>query len=276
VKVERGNVEQGPPGVDTSRPHPARRYDYWLGGKDHYAADRASAEEIERNSFPTVRLAARENRQFLGRVVSYLAEREGIRQFLDIGAGLPAANNVHEVAQGVDPRSRVVYVDNDPIVLAHARALLQGTREGATAYIDADVRRPSTILADPDLRTTLDMTRPVALTLLAIMHFIGDAERPREIVAQLRDALPPGSFVVITHATSDHLSPDRREASVLANRRAGVPFQLRTSEEFAPFFDGLDLVPPGITSVVRWRPPVEPPDSVVEKVSMMCGVGRVR
>jgi hypothetical protein len=270
------SVEQGPPGVDASRPHPARRYDYWLGGKDNFAADRASAEEIEQNSFPTVRLSAQENRKFLGRVVSHLAEREGIRQFLDIGAGLPAANNVHEVAQAVDPRSRVVYVDNDPVVLAHARALLQGTREGATAYIDADVRRPSAILDDPDLRATLDMTRPVALTLMAIMHFVSDAERPREIIAQLRDALPPGSFVVITHATSDHLSPDRREASVRANQRAGVQFQLRTSEEFAPFFDGLDLLEPGITSVVRWRPPVEPPEGVVEKVSMMCGVGRVR
>jgi hypothetical protein len=215
------SVEQGPPGVDTSRPHPARRYDYWLDGKDNYAADRASAEEIEQNAFPTVRLSARENRQFLGRAVSYLAEREGIRQFLDIGAGLPAANNVHEVAQAVDPRSRVVYVDNDPIVLAHARVLLQGTREGATAYIDADVRRPSSILTDPDLLATLDMTQPVALTLLAIMHFISDAERPYEIVAELRDALPPGSFVVITHATSDHLSPDRREASARANKRAG-------------------------------------------------------
>ncbi|HZG88997.1 MAG TPA: SAM-dependent methyltransferase [Pseudonocardia sp.] len=269
------SVEQGPPGVDTSRPHPARRYDYWLDGKDNYAADRASAEEIEQNAFPTVRLSARENRQFLGRAVSYLAEREGIRQFLDIGAGLPAANNVHEVAQAVDPRSRVVYVDNDPIVLAHARVLLQGTREGATAYIDADVRRPSSILTDPDLLATLDMTQPVALTLLAIMHFISDAERPYEIVAELRDALPPGSFVVITHATSDHLSPDRREASARANKRAGVQFQLRTSEEFAPFFAGLDLVPPGITSVVRWRPPIEQSDSVVKKVSMLCGVGRV-
>lgn len=268
--------EQGPPGVDTTRPHPARRYDYWLGGKDNYEADRASAEEIEQHSFPTVRLSARENRQFLRRAVSYLAEREGIRQFLDIGAGLPAADNVHEVAQAVDPRSRIVYVDNDPIVLAHARVLLRGTREGATAYIDADVRDPSSILADPELRSTLDMTQPVALTLLAIMHFVSDAERPYEIVAQLRDALPPGSFIVITHATNDYLSPDRREASVRANQRAGVQFQLRTTEEFTPFFAGLDLVAPGITSVVRWRPPVEPSDGVVEKVSMLCGVGRVR
>jgi SAM-dependent methyltransferase len=270
------DVEQGPPGVDTTRPHPARRYDYWLGGKDNYAADRASAEEIERHSFPTVRLSARHNRQFLGRVVAHLAEREGIRQFLDIGAGLPAANNVHEVAQAVDPRARVVYVDNDPIVLAHARVLLQGTPEGATAYIDADVRRPSSILTDPDLLATLDMTRPVAVTLLAIMHFVSDEERPYEIVAQLRDALPPGSFIVITHATNDHLSAERRRASVLANQRAGVQFQLRTTEEFTPFFAGLELVPPGITSVVRWRSPAEPPDSIVEKVSMLCGVGRVR
>ncbi len=269
------NVEQGPPGVDTSRPHPARRYDYWLGGKDNYAADRASAEEIERNSFSTVRLAANENRRFLGRIVSHLAEREGVRQFLDIGAGLPAANNVHEVAQRVDPRSRIVYVDNDPIVLAHARALLRSAPEGATAYIDADVRDPASILKDPDLRATLDLTQPVALTLLAIMHFVSDAEGPADIVRQLWDALPSGSFVVITHATSDHLAPDRREASKRANQRAGVPFQLRTSEEFAHFFAGLSLLPPGITSVVNWRPPIEAPTSVVEKVSMLCGVARV-
>ena len=269
------SVEQGPPGVDTTRPHPARRYDYWLGGKDNYAADRASAAEIEANGFSTIRLAARENRQFLGRVVSYLAADEGIRQFLDIGAGLPAANNVHEVAQGVDPTARIVYVDNDPIVLAHARVLLRSSREGATAYIDADVRDPERILRDPELLATLDLDRPVALTLLAILHFISDEEQPHAIVERLRTALPSGSFVVLTHATSDHLTPAQLAASAEANERSGVQFRLRSTAEFTQFFDGLELMPPGITSVVNWRPPVEQPQSLVEKVSMLCGIGRV-
>src|SRR3954447_10324781 len=175
VRVCRMDVEQAPSEIDPTRPHPARRYDYWLGGKDNYAADRESAREVEKG-FPTVRTSAQENRGFLGRVVTRLADQEGMRQFLDIGAGLPAANNVHEVAQAVDPQSRIVYVDNDPIVLAHARVLLRGSRQGATAYIDADIRRPSAILSAPDLLATLDMQQPVVLTLLAIMHFIRDEE----------------------------------------------------------------------------------------------------
>jgi hypothetical protein len=268
------DVEQAPSEIDPTRPHPARRYDYWLGGKDNYAADRESAREVEKG-FPTVRTSAQENRAFLGRVVTRLADQEGMRQFLDIGAGLPAANNVHEVAQAVDPQSRIVYVDNDPIVLAHARVLLRGSRQGATAYIDADIRKPSAILSAPDLLATLDMQQPVVLTLLAIMHFIRDEEGPYEIVAQLRDALAPGSFVVITHATHDYLSPEQVQQSARSNQRSGVQFHARSAERFARFFDGLELMAPGITSVVNWGLPMSRPDSVVRSASMLCGVARV-
>jgi hypothetical protein len=269
------HVEEGPSGVDITLPHPARRYDYWLDGKDNYAADRASAAEVEKG-FPTVRTSARENRRFLRRVITHLAEQRGIRQFLDIGAGLPAADNVHEVAQAIDPRSRVVYVDNDPIVLAHARVLLQGTPEGATAYIQADVREPSAILSAPDLRDTLDLDQPVALTLLAVTHFLTDEDRPYELVGRLRDALAPGSFVAVSQATHDHLTAEERARSATSNQRSGVRFRARSAEEFGRFFTGLELVPPGITSVVEWGTPIAPPRSLVTSTSMLGGVGRVR
>jgi SAM-dependent methyltransferase len=269
-----GFVEQGPSGVDITRPHPARRYDYWLDGKDNFAADRASAAEVEKG-WPTVRTSARENRRFLKRVITHLAEQRGIRQFLDIGAGLPAADNVHEVAQAIDPRSRIVYVDNDPIVLAHARVLLQGTHQGATAYIEADVRQPAAILTAPDLLDTIDLDRPVALTLLAIMHFVPDEDGPYELVRQLAAALAPGSFVAISQATHDHLTPDEVAESARRNARSGVRFRARSAAEFARFFDGLELEPPGVTSVVDWGVPVPRPEALVVETSMLGAVGRV-
>jgi SAM-dependent methyltransferase len=273
-QMDVGHIEQGPSGVDITRPHPARRYDYWLDGKDNFAADRASAAEVEKG-FPTVRTSARQNRRFLKRVITHLAEQQGIRQFIDIGAGLPAADNVHEVAQAIDPRSRIVYVDHDPIVLAHARVLLRGTREGATAYIEADVRQPSTILSAPDLLETIDLDRPVALTLLAIMHFVPDEDRPYELVQQLRDALAPGSFLVVSQATHDYLTPEEIAESARRNARSGVRFRARSAEEFGRFFTGLELVPPGVTSVVNWGAPVARPQSLVIETSMLGGVGRV-
>ncbi|MEW2357607.1 SAM-dependent methyltransferase [Spirillospora sp. NPDC029432] len=264
-----------PPGIDPTKAHPSRRYNYWLGGKDNFAVDRESAEVVA-SAFPTVGLAARENRAFLGRAVRVLAGEAGIRQFLDIGTGLPSAGAVHEIAQTIEPSSRVVYVDNDPIVLAHARALLTGGPAGRTAYISADLREPEKILADPVLRRTLDMARPVALMLVAVMHFIGDDEDPYGIVERLVEALPPGSHVVITNATGDHLTPEQYEESVAANARSGVPFRLRGRDEFARFFTGLELLPPGITSVVDWRPDLPPERRPpVEDVSMFCGVARV-
>ncbi|OLT12458.1 methyltransferase [Actinomadura sp. CNU-125] len=261
--------------MDPTKAHPSRRYNYWLGGKDNFAVDRESADTVA-SGFPTVALAARENRKFMARAVRYLARDAGVAQFLDIGTGLPSAGNVHEVAQSVDPAARIVYVDNDPVVLVHARALLTSSPEGRTAYIDADLRDPAKILAAPELAATLDPSRPTALMLVAIMHFITDDEDPYGLVAQLVDALPSGSHIVITHATGDHLTPDEYAAAEETNARSGVPFRLRSRAEFARFFDGLDLIDPGVTSVVDWRPDTPPEQRPsVEDVSMYCAAARI-
>jgi hypothetical protein len=242
-----------PPEIDVSRPHPARMYDYFLGGKDNFAADRATAAKVL-DSWATVRTAVRENRAFLGRAVRYLATEAGIGQFLDIGTGLPSANNVHEVAQAVNPATRVVYADNDPIVLAHARALLASGPEGATAYLDADVREPGKILSGQVTRATLDFTEPIALMLVAVLHFIPDEDDPRRIVRTLVDALPSGSYVVASHATAEH-NPEGLSGAGRAYSEGGVRGALRTSEEFADLvFSGLELVDPGVVLVSEWRP----------------------
>ncbi|MFQ6395746.1 SAM-dependent methyltransferase [Nocardia sp. KC 131] len=259
--------------IDLTKPHQARRYDYWLGGNDNYPADRESADAVS-EAFPTVRLAAVENRNFLRRAVGYLADA-GIRQFLDIGAGLPTAGNVHEIAQGIAPESRIVYVDNDPVVLAHASSLLDSSPEGTTAYLDADLREPQRILAHPDLTGILDLKEPVALMLVAVMHFITDDGGPYDLVRQLCDALPSGSYLVMTHATNDHLTAEDLAETKEANRRSGVPFQLRSTEEFTRFFAGFELVAPGITSVMTWRPEVWRAHPRAEAVSMLCGVARI-
>ena len=239
--------------IDMTRPHPARRYDYWLGGKDNFQADRDAAEAIA-NVFPHIRTAARENRAFMQRAVRYLAAEAGIRQFLDIGTGLPTANNVHDVAQGVAPESRIVYVDNDPLVLTHARALLTSSEGGATAYIDADVRDPEKILGDPAVRETLDWSRPVALLLVAVLHFVEDHEDPYGIVNRLVAALPPGSYLVLSHATFDPLDPETIAAMNAVNEGITPRFSPRALAEVSRFFDGLDLLEPGIVSVSDWRP----------------------
>jgi S-adenosyl methyltransferase len=238
--------------LNTSIAHPARRYDYWLGGKDNFAADRESGDAVAA-AFPTVRTAAIENRRFLRRAVHYLATEAGLRQFLDIGTGIPTAGNTHEVAQAIAPESRVVYVDNDPIVLVHARALLTSSSEGATAYLDADLREPDKILNDSTLAGTIDLSRPVGLMLVAILHFIKDADEPHEKVQRLVSAMPSGSYLTITHATSDHMPPETSAAVGSADSRTRVPFQFRSRERFARFLDGLELVPPGIVSVAEWR-----------------------
>ena len=190
----------GPAEIDITRPHPARTWDYYLGGKDNFAADRAVADKVIA-AWPGMRVAARENRKFLGRAVQYLAGEAGIDQFLDIGSGLPTASNVHEVAQAINPAARVVYVDNDPLVLAHARALLTSMPEGACDYLDADLRDPELILRDA--ARTLDFTQPAAIMLVAVLHFIPDASDPQGIVATLAGALAPGSFVAVSHLTAD-------------------------------------------------------------------------
>ncbi|WP_067821174.1 SAM-dependent methyltransferase [Actinomadura kijaniata] len=269
------DTEPVPRGIDPSQAHPARRYNYWLGGKDNFAADRASAATVA-EAFPTVHLSAIENRRFMQRAVTYLARDAGMRQFLDIGTGLPSAGNVHEIVQEIAPEARVVYVDNDPVVLVHARALLTGVRPDSLAYIDADLRDPDKIMSDPALLRTLDLDRPVTLLLVAILHFITDEEGPYEIVARLRERLAPGSHLVITHAARDHLTPERYAANVEANERSGVPFRLRSRAEFARFFEGLELLEPGITSVLDWRPDgARRRRPSVEDVSMWCGVARV-
>jgi hypothetical protein len=203
------------PVFDTTVAHPARRYDYWLGGKDNFAADRASGDAIEQ-LFPSIRVAAVENRGFLRRVVHELVKDEGVRQFLDIGTGLPTADNTHDVAQRLAPDSRIVYVDNDPLVLAHARALLTSDPAGRVAYLHADLRTPPQILTDPDLAGTFDLDRPVALLLMAVLHFLSDTDQPHTGVRTLLDALPAGSFLVISHASYDLLPADTAEALTAA------------------------------------------------------------
>ncbi|MCX5064512.1 SAM-dependent methyltransferase [Micromonospora lupini] len=263
--------------IDTSVAHPARRYNYWLGGKDNFQADRDSGDAIAA-AFPTIRTAALENRRFLRRAVGYLAREEGIRQFLDIGTGIPTADNTHEVAQAVAPESRVVYVDNDPIVLAHARALLSSTTEGATAYIDADLRDPERILRHPELLRAIDLAQPVALMLVAVLHFVPDDDDPYALVRRLLDALPAGSYLAASHATHEYLPPAIAEEARAAAKGGGPHglINLRTRAEFAGFFTGLDVIEPGIASVAEWRAESEPqPRPSVVEVSMYGGVARL-
>ncbi|MFI1192361.1 SAM-dependent methyltransferase [Micromonospora sp. NPDC020750] len=245
---------------DTSVPHPARRYNYWLGGKDNFAVDRESGDRIAA-AYPAIRTLARENRAFLQRAVRYLAAEAGVRQFLDIGTGIPTADNTHEVAQAVAPESRVLYADNDPMVLAHARALLTSSPAGTTAYLDADLRDPERILAADELHRTLDLSRPVALLLVAVAHFLTDADRPYEVVGRLVEALPSGSYLVLSHVTIDLMPAEvvermRVELAARTVEREAVP---RSRAEFSRFFDGLDLVEPGVVPVTQWR--AEVPES---------------
>jgi SAM-dependent methyltransferase len=265
--------EPASPEFDVSRPHAARMYDYFLGGKDHFAADRETAE-IALQSFNAVRTGVRENRSFLGRAIRYLAEEVGIRQFLDIGTGLPSANNVHEVAQAVAPESRVVYVDNDPIVLTHAKALLTSSPEGHTAYIDADLREPEKILTHPVARELLDFTQPIGLLLVAVLHFIPDRDDPRRIVRTLVDALASGSHLVASHVTAEY-DPVGVGGLVNSYCSAGVPAQARAMDDFASLaFDGLQLVDPGVESVSDWRPEDDGPRPTAAEVSCSGGIGR--
>ena len=260
------------PVIDTTKAHSARVYDYYLGGKDHFAADRETAQKAMQ-SWGAVRTAVRENRAFLGRAVRFLASEAGIRQFLDIGTGLPSAGNVHEVAQEVAPESRVVYVDNDPIVLAHARALLNSAPQGRTAYIEADLRDPGRILASPAINETLDLSRPVALMLVAILHFLTDADDPARVVATLLGALAPGSYLVASHVTPEH-DPEGVHGLERTYRQAGIPAQTRTAEEFSALaFRGLEMIDPGVVLVSEWRRPAGPRPTAAE-VNWYGGIGR--
>jgi len=269
VTSDREPAAEGP-SLDASRPHMARVYDFWLGGKDNYAADRAVAEQVAA-AYPDVRAAVRAQRAFLARAVRFLVTEAGIRQFLDIGTGLPSANNTHQVAQGAAPQSRVVYVDNDPIVLAHARALLTSSPEGATAYIDADLRDTGTILKRAaDL---LDFGQPVAVMLLGILQGIPDREDPGAIVARLMDAVRPASYLAISQIASDVATDEVAEGVQRYNEQAVVPVAARTHAEVTQFFAGLELVEPGVVQVHRWRPAPADPGTDGD-LAIYAGVGR--
>ncbi|MGK5677481.1 SAM-dependent methyltransferase [Actinoplanes sp. URMC 104] len=235
--------------------HPARRYNYWLGGKDNFAADRESADQIAAVK-PSVRVSALENRNFMHRAARHLAGL-GVRQFIDIGTGLPVEPNLHDVAQGVAADARVVYVDNDPLVMTHARALMVGTPEGRTDYAEADLRRPVELLAAEQVRDTLAWDEPIALMLIAILHFLSDDDHPKKVVATLVDALPAGSWIVASHGTAE-LEHNPEIAADFA-RRQGV--WLRDRDAFAALFDHprVQLVDPGLPMVSRWwREPDDP------------------
>ena len=256
-----GTDPELPQDINTDVAHPARVYDYWLGGKDNFPADRALAEHIM-EAIPTMRTMAAANRAFLSRAVRYLAEEAGIRQFLDIGTGIPTSPNVHEVAQAVAPDSRVVYVDNDPIVLAHARALLTSQEAGETSFIGADLRQPKSILDHPTLTSTLDLNQPVAVMLVAVLMYFRDTDNPNpfEMVATLLEAMPPGSYLAITHPTAD-FNAEAMGGAVAAAERSGVTLVPRNQAETEKFFAGLDVVDPGVTPVLSWRPDKPPDDS---------------
>ena len=258
------------PGFDTGHAHSARIYNYWLGGKDNYAADREAAEQaIAAN--PGIVSDVRANRAVLARAVHYLAAERGVRQFLDIGTGLPTASNTHEVAQAADPAARVVYVDNDPIVLVHARALLTSTPEGATAYLDADLRDTAGILRAA--AQTLDFGWPIALMLLIILHMIPDTDDPYGIVSALVEALPSGSYLVLAHPASDIRAAEMTEMTRRVNQRmSGPPATMRDHAAVTRFFDGLDLLEPGVVQPQQWRP--GPGVLGLSQVTAWCGVAR--
>jgi hypothetical protein len=257
------------PPLDTEVAHIARVYDYWLGGKDNYAADRV-AGEAALEAYPDLVSSVRANRAYLARVVRYLAGEAGIRQFLDIGTGIPTANNTHEVAQEVAPDSRIVYVDNDPIVLAHARALLTSNKAGATDYVDADLRDVDAIVQQA--MGTLDFSAPVAVMLIAVLHLIGDDEDPHGVVSNLMSAVPPGSYLALSHVASD-IEPEKMAAMRdHLNRLVAQKGTYRTRDEVTRFFHGLELVEPGMVRIQQWRP-----DSEIQAKSaaaMWGGVGR--
>ncbi|WP_243708782.1 SAM-dependent methyltransferase [Actinomadura sp. GC306] len=264
------------PLVNATHPSSARVYDYLLGGKDNFATDRSAADRIE-EAFPAIRIGALENRRFLLRGVRYLAAEAGIRQFLDIGTGIPTSPNVHEVAQEIVPEARIAYVDNDPVVLAHARALMVSDPRGSVGYLDADIRAPEAIVGSDLVHTVLDFKEPIALILSAILHFIPDEERPEEIVRTFIEALPPGSYVLASHVTPEH-EPRLRPASA-AYREDGVRTRPRTAGEFERLVfagRGLDLVPPGVVLVSRWRRgPAEPPAPTPAEVSAYGGLAKL-
>jgi S-adenosyl methyltransferase len=262
-----------PPGIDTGKANIARVYDWWLGGDHNFRADQDAARAMIAVE-PNARAIARANRAFLGRAVRFLAAEAGIRQFLDIGSGIPTQNNVHQVAQDAAPGARVVYADVDDVAVAHSKLLLDGQADAVV--IQADLRDPARILADPETQLLLDFTQPVAVLLAAVLHFIADDDSPEQIVATLRDALPPGSYLVISHACSDP-QPDLLSAfETVYKSKVAAQGRARTSAEIARFFDGFTLIDPGLTWVPLWRPdqPQDVPEDP-ENYWFLGGVGQL-
>jgi hypothetical protein len=257
------------PPFDTTVAHIARVYNYWLGGKDNFPADRAAAEQAMA-AYPNIALSARANRAFLRRAVRFLAGEAGIRQFLDIGTGIPTANNTHQVAQAVAPDARIVYVDHDPVVLTHARALLTSSEQGATAYIDADLRSPARILTDA--AETLDFSQPVAIMLMAILQHISAEDDPYGVVAELLAALPSGSYLTLSHPAKDIEAAQMADLSSRLNQLMAQSTTLRARDEVAAFFDGLELVQPGMVNAPQWRPETE--EEASSPAALWCGVAR--
>jgi hypothetical protein len=260
-----------PPGIDTKRANAARVYDYWLGGSHNFLADQDAARAIAAVQ-TNVRMSARANRAFLGRAVRFLAAN-GIRQFLDIGSGIPTEGNVHEIAQRADPDSRIVYADVDPVAVAHSKAILDGNK--GAAVIEADLREPLAILQNAAVRDMIDFDRPVGLLLVAVLHFIGDSEEPWRLVATLRDALAPGSYLAICHGTSEGAPAALRAAETVYNRSVATSVRVRPRADILAFFDGFDLVDPGLVHIPEWRP--DSPEDVPEDPSKflgLVGVGR--
>jgi hypothetical protein len=263
----------GLPTFDTRVPNPARMWNYWVGGKDNFAADREAADRVL-EAMPAMPLIARLVRRFLIDAVYQLADGCGIRQFLDIGTGLPTADNTHDVAQRAAPESRIVYVDHDPVVLNHARALLTSSTDGETDYIQADLRDTGSIL-DGAART-LDFRQPVAVLLIAVLHFIPDADDPYGIVKRLMDGVPPGSYLVIAHAASDIAADEAAEMSRRYNELSSVPITLRSRDQVARFFDGLDLMRPGLVPLSQWQVSGRADHSTASDLAGYCGIGRKR
>jgi SAM-dependent methyltransferase len=256
------------PEFDVSNPHPARVYDFLLGGRDNYAADRAAARAILRAA-PGAACSAQANRAFLGRAVRYLAGA-GIRQFLDIGTGIPAPGSTHETAQAAAPESRVAYVDFDPVVLAHARALFDSSEAGDVGFIEADLRDPDKVIAGAG--DYLDFTKPVALLLVAVLHFVPGEDDPAGLVAAYRDALPPGSFLALSHGTTDFRGPEVNNAIMAALARGPSPLTLRPRPAIEAYFDGFTLLPPGLVQPHRWRPDAGQAPDAPAKTGIYAGV----
>jgi hypothetical protein len=256
-----------PEGVDVRLPSAARVYDWLLGGSHNFDADRAVGEKVLA-VLPTGRQVAASNRAFLRRAVRYMIE-QGITQFLDLGSGIPTVGNVHEIAQGMDPRCRVVYVDYDEVAVAHSRLILEGSANAAV--VEADLSRPQTVLNSPDVRTLLDFDRPIGLLMVAVFHFIPDDLRPREIVAGYRAALPRGSHVALSHLTADH-APQQMAAVADAMKNSRDPMYFRPHNEVVALLDGLELVEPGVVSAPQWHP--DPGIRHIEPDDVYVGVGR--